>query len=109
MRLPTAHFLRRRQTAILATFFGLLGGACALVLLLPVSYVARANLVSNGPGYDGSAELYAEQLDNERPRRAQAAPVDGSQAAWRRPHVAAAATHRARARGRGRRRACGEA
>ena len=66
MRLPTAHFLRRRQTAILATFFGLLGGACALVLLLPVSYVARANLVSNGPGYDGSAELYAEQLDNER-------------------------------------------
>lgn len=66
MRLPTAHFLRRRQTALLATFFGLLAGACALVLLLPVSYVARATLVSNGPGYDGSAELYAEQLDHER-------------------------------------------
>ena len=66
MRLPSAHFLRRRQTVLLVTFFGLLGAACALVLLLPVSYVARATLVSNGPGYDGSAELYAEQLGSER-------------------------------------------
>lgn len=66
MRLPSTHFLRRRKRAFLATFCGLLGAACALGLLLPLSYVARANLVSNGPGYDGSAELYAEQLNSEQ-------------------------------------------